>query len=283
MKRIKLTPEWSEKIEGLAPSNPQAAPQTERLVLIFTLMTGFEHWVTPHTAEVIRILGEKTGAYESVVSDDLSHFEAENIGRFDAIILVNNCSKRPERNLFYDALGDMEKANELEENLIRFVEEGNGLVPVHGAIVMQNNSEPFCEMIGGAFAFHPKQTIVTGKVVDSSHPITSAFEAGEFHHKDEPYLFKGAYYDFDFRPLLEMELPDVDQEVRDQVFLRNGEPIKRYISWIRSHGEGRVFYCGPAHNAQSFEDPELLQFILNGIQYALGDLECDDSPLAQQE
>lgn len=56
------------------------------------------------------------------------------------------------------------------------------------------------------------------------------------------------------------------------------EPI-RYISWIKPYGKGRVFVCTPSHNAQSFENPELLQFMLNGIQYALGDLKADDTPL----
>ena len=55
--------------------------------------------------------------------------------------------------------------------------------------------------------------------------------------------------------------------------------LPRYVSWIKRHKQGRVFFCSPAHNAQSFEQPTLLQFILGGIQYATGDLECPDSPL----
>ena len=52
----------------------------------------------------------------------------------------------------------------------------------------------------------------------------------------------------------------------------------RYTAWIKKYGKGRVFYCSPSHNAQSFEKPELLQFLLDGIQYTLGDLKCDDTP-----
>ena len=32
------------------------------------------------------------------------------------------------------------------------------------------------------------------------------------------------------------------------------------------------------YNAQSYENPELLEFILGGIQYAVGDLDCPDEP-----
>ena len=53
----------------------------------------------------------------------------------------------------------------------------------------------------------------------------------------------------------------------------------RYVSWIKKHGKGRVFYVSPSHNAQSFEDERLLKFYLDGAQYVLGDLDCDDSPI----
>ncbi|MEM9326907.1 MAG: hypothetical protein AAGA85_14670, partial [Bacteroidota bacterium] len=52
----------------------------------------------------------------------------------------------------------------------------------------------------------------------------------------------------------------------------------KYVSWIKRHGEGRVFYVSPSHNAQTMEDPRMLKFYLDGAQYVLGDLICDDSP-----
>lgn len=276
---FELTREWSDRIDEMAPEVPQRKPAEARRVLVFTLMTGFQHWATPHTAEVVRILGEKSGAYEAVVSDDPSHFKDDNLEEFDAVVLINNCSKKPERNLFFDVLGDRDKAAALEKNLIDYVAGGGGLVAIHGGIVMLNKSEKFGELMGGSFEYHPAQTTVVGKVVDLEHPISTAFDGGKISHFDEPYCFDGAYTKFDFRPLLEMELPDVSEDLRTKVFAPNDRPMKRYISWIKSYGEGRVFYCSPSHNAQSFEDPELLEFVLNGIQYSLGDLECDDSPL----
>jgi type 1 glutamine amidotransferase len=50
------------------------------------------------------------------------------------------------------------------------------------------------------------------------------------------------------------------------------------MSWIRRHGQGRVFYLGLGHSAPVYWNPALLQHLLAGIQYALGDLEADDSP-----
>ncbi len=265
---------WFEKIEGIAPESPLVVPKEKRTALVFSLMTGFKHWCTPHTGAVVRILGEKSGAYDVVMSNDLSHFEPKNIKKFDLIVLNNTCSKRPDRHLFFDALGDMEKAVALEKSLLDHIRSGHGLVAFHGGIVMLNESDEFSSAMGGSFDYHPKQQVVTGNLIDVAHPITSAFKGKPLVHFDEPYYFNRAYLDFNFRPLLEMELKTEEP--------KKAGDIDRYISWIKPYGKGRVFYCSPSHNAQSFEQPELLQFMLNGLQYAAGDLVCDDEPMTQQ-
>lgn len=279
---FEVTEKWVDLVEERAPEKPQVAPKKKRTALVFSLMTGFKHWCTPHTTEMIRILGEKTGAYDVVISDDIANFEKDKIKQFDLIFLNNTCSERDERHLFYDVLKDMDKAVVLEQNLLDHVANGAGLVAIHGGIVMLNNSPAFSDMLGGSFDFHPRQQTVVGKLVDKKHPITSAFDGTDLVHYDEPYMFKNAYKNLDFHPLLQMEIIPDEQTLNDkryQATLATGLPL--YISWIKRHGKGRVFYCSPSHNAQSFEQPELLQFILNGIQYAAGDLECDDTPLSK--
>lgn len=279
---FEVTDAWTNLIEERAPEKPQVAPQEKRKALVFSLMTGFKHWCTPHTTEMIRILGEKSGAYEVVISDDIAYFEKDKIKQFDLIFLNNTCSDREKRHLFYDVLKDMDKAEALEQNLLDHVAGGAGLVAIHGGIVMLNNSPAFSEMLGGSFDFHPRQQTVVGQLVDKKHPITSAFKGTDLVHYDEPYMFKNAYADLDFHPLLKMEIIPDEKTLSDkryQAVMDTGLPL--YISWIKRHGKGRVFYCSPSHNAQSFEQTELLQFILNGIQYAAGDLECDDTPIGK--
>lgn len=277
-KAFKVTPEWTAKIEKLAPEKPSIPNLQKRKALLFSLMTGYKHWVTPHTAEVIKILGRKSGAFEVVASDDIKMFEPEKIKQFDIIILNNNCSDGKNRNLFLDVTKDSEKSAALEKSLIKHIESGKGLVVIHGGIVMQNNSDGFGKMVGGSFDFHPRQQEVTCTPVDPEHPLVKAFDGKPLVHVDEPYLFKNAYKDKNFRPLLEMDTSKLDCG-------KQGDAVKsdkRYVAWIKKHGEGRVFYCSPSHNAQSFEKPELLQFIVDGIRYAAGDLKVDDSPMKKK-
>ncbi len=54
---------WEKKIYRLAPSSTVAPITKKHKVLLFSLHTGFEHWVIPHADVVIQTLAHKTGAY----------------------------------------------------------------------------------------------------------------------------------------------------------------------------------------------------------------------------
>lgn len=277
---FELDSDWMDKIRELAPEEPVIIPGEVPKILVFTLSTAFQHWAVPHKTAIMEIMADKTGAYVMDKSSDIMVFE--DLDGYDAVVLNNNCSAGERRDLFWDELGknkeltDKErekKAVRLEKNLIRFVRNGGGLMVLHGAIVMQNNSLEFSKMVGGSFDYHPVQQEVRAELVEPDHPLLTGFEGQPFVHVDEPYIFKNAYFDYDFRPLLSMDaraLHSLKEEIKDPLI---------YISWIKPYGKGRVFYVSPSHNAQSFEDPRLLKFYLDGLQYVTGDLQCDDTPL----
>ena len=50
------------------------------------------------------------------------------------------------------------------------------------------------------------------------------------------------------------------------------------MSWIRRYGQGRVYDPGLGHSSPVFWNPALLQHLLAGIQYPLGDLQVNDAP-----
>lgn len=282
LKAFELTPEWIEKIQSLAPDILTVQPSKERKVLIFSLYTGYEHWVIPHADAVMKVLSDEAGKIDLVQSKDIAMFEADELKEFDAVILNNNCSKGERRNLFWDKLEENKdlseearkaKAVELEDNLIRFVKKGGGLMLMHGAIVIQNNSMEFSTMVGGSFDYHPPQQEIALSLVEPDHPLLKAFNGRPFVHVDEPYFFKNAYTDYNFHPLLSMDvttLHSLKQEVPDKI---------KYVSWIKPYGKGRVFYIGPSHNAQSYENARMLRYLQDGLLYTTGDLECDDKPM----
>jgi len=280
------TAEWKAKIAKLAPEKPRVKPKAPRKVLVFSLATGYCHKVIPHVKEVMTILSA-TGAFKVTHSDDINDFTPESLNAYDAVILNNTCPKRPARSIFLDALESNKeltaeqkqaRADELEQSLIQFVAEGKGVVAVHGAITFLNISKEFGEMIGGSFVRHPKLQRITVNVVEPQHPLVKAFQGEAFIHTDEPYLFNKAYDNQDFRPLLEMDVSKLDDKAKK--IMKGG---RRYVSWIKKHGKGRVFYVSPSHQPESYESRRMLQYYLDGIQYALGDLKCDDSPVSKKK
>src|SRR5690606_19078357 len=219
---------------------------------------------------------------EITIARDIDSFEKKNLKQYDAVILNNSNPAGPKRDLFWDLLKKNSNLNDhriaelsrqYEKTLMDYVSKGGGLMILHGGITVQNNSKEFSKMVGGSFDYHPKQQEMHLKEVNPDHPMVQAFKGKGVTHVDEPYFFNNAYSDYNFRPLLYIEadkLEGLKKEVSDNTI---------YVSWIKRYGKGRVFYTSPSHNAQSMDNPELLQFFLDGMQYVVGDLKCDDSPI----
>lgn len=273
---------WLASLEKLVPSKTRIATDSKKKILVFSKATGFDHWTIPHNSEMLKLMGKKTGAFEIHVKYDIEQFSKKNLKKYDAVIF-NNCNPSgPDRDLFADLLRQntsltdteiKERASAYETNMMNYVKKGGGLMILHGAITVQNNSMAFSKLTGGSFDYHPEQQEIHVKEVDKNHPLVQAFNGKGLTHVDEPYVFKNAYFDYNFRPLLYMEvekLKGLKGEVDEKVI---------YVSWIKRYGKGRVFYSSPSHNAQSMQHPELLQFFLDGLQYVVGDFECDDAPM----
>lgn len=286
LKEVTLDDAWKAKIQSLAPEKPTFPISKKKNILVFSLHTGFNHWVIPHTEEMVKIIGEKSEAFTVTGSKDISMFEMKNLKKYDAVVLNNTCSKGDHRNLFWDKLRAdsdadsallMKQAMQLEANLLEYVEKGGGLLLLHGAVTTQNNSAAFSKLVGGSFDYHPVQQAIQVRLVDANHPLVQAFPADGFNHVDEPYFYKNAYAELDFKPLLYFNNAEIKSQRKGQELIDG----KTYVAWIRAQGKGKVMYASPSHNAQSFENPDLLQFFLDGMQYVVGDVECDERAIGK--
>ena len=72
-------------------------------------------------------------------------------------------------------------------------------------------------------------------------------------------------------------LEKVDKPLYD--FIKSAELQPYYgLSWIRPEGRGRIFYEAHGHHERIYAMRPMLEHVIAGIQYALGDLKADDSP-----
>lgn len=139
----------------------------------------------------------------------------------------------------------------------------------------------FNKLIGGYFKYHwlDPQHIVY-KIDDPASPINAAFRDG-FEVNDETYTFGIKSWSRENLHVLTSidysKMPDADKAKED--YPRADHDYG--LSWIRREGKGRVFYCAHGHNERVYANKQMLEHLLAGIQYALGDLKANDAPSAK--
>jgi type 1 glutamine amidotransferase len=141
----------------------------------------------------------------------------------------------------------------------------------------------FNKMIGGYFKFHwvyPQHIVY--KIDDPNSPLTAMFKNG-FAINDETYTFGVKSWSRENVHVLtsidysKMSAEDKAKEDYPRADHDYG------LSWIRREGKGRVFYMAHGHAEEVYANPQMLQHLLAGIQYALGDLKADDKASAKEE
>ncbi|MBM4047075.1 MAG: ThuA domain-containing protein, partial [Planctomycetes bacterium] len=272
-----------KKMTDAMPSQARVKPVKLRKLLVFSACTGHAHGSIPWCAKAFEIMGKKTGAFEAVVSDDVANFEPDKIQQFDAICFNNTTG-----NFFQPRdLGKLPKEQQdaakarderAKKSLLDFVAGGKGIVGIHAATDAQYQQwADYGKLMGGYFSGHPWNEVVTVKIDDPGHPVNAAFQGKSFEVADEIYQFKDPYSREALRVLLSLDTAKTKMDKGDKIRRTDGDFA---VSWVRSYGKGRVFYCSLGHRNEIFWNPTVLQHYLDGIQFAFGDLQADTTPSA---
>ena len=83
------TDEEIARITAAAAKVTAVKPAKPRKVLVFSVSWGYKHNSIPYGKKAFEILAKKTGAFEAVISDDISMFEPKNLKQFDAVVFNN--------------------------------------------------------------------------------------------------------------------------------------------------------------------------------------------------
>ncbi len=260
-----ISPQEESQMIAALPEKPIVRPQQSRTVLVVNLCGGFSHPSIPYVSRVLELMGQRTGAYEAVITNDLSYFQPGKLDRFDAIVFNNTV-----RIDFGDPVA--------RKSLMDFIAGGKGVVGIHAATDNFYDFPQAAEMFGGQFAGHPwigkPGQAVTIKLDDPTHPLNAMFEDKSFSIVDEIYQFGDDFYSRENLHVLASL--DMDQTPKGEGMIRADNDYA--ISWVRSFGKGRLFYCSLGHNPEVTWNPIVLKQYLAGIQFAAGDLPCDTNP-----
>ncbi len=231
-----------------------AAPPT---VLVYTRNytpdgKGYVHDNIADSVAAIRKLGEQNG-FAVEHSDDPSIFTAERLSRYAAIVFSNSNNEAFATDVQRSAFQ-------------RYLRGGRGFVGIHSATGSERAWPWYWAMLGGSFDYHPPMQAYTLRVTGPRHPATAALPA-QFVMEDECYFHK------------EMNPAIIPLLVVDQTQLRDEKRAERRpnsfgtalpVAWYHHFEGARVFYTGLGHKKDHYRDPRVLQVILGGIQWAIG-------------
>lgn len=263
-----------KKMEAAAPDRAPAKPAKPRKLLVWG--HSWTHTPNVFAEEAIKVLGRKTGAFEAEVSDDRRLLLPDRIARFDAVVMNNIHERDPflPDDFAQRTEAEKEAARKFDAavkaSILEYVAGGRGLVGIHAATAALQNWPEYGRMVGGYYGGHIHQN-VTLKNEEPGHPVNACFEGKPFQINDEIYIFREPYSRERVRVLLSLDLSRMKDPGK--------RPDRDYaVSWVRQHGEGRVFYTTLGHAPATYLNPLFLRHLLAGIQFALGDLEAEAGP-----
>ena len=296
-------------MQDALPNKAFATPKQPRKILIFCEAAGFVHRSIPLAAATIKALGEKTGAWSATITYDPLVFTADNLKQYDLIFLDSNTGS------FLDDPNDPQLTAARRKAFLDFVRNGKGLAAIHAGgtdsyrgddhndrnspnakanlaapassfppMGAENPTSAWPDLTkasGALFKWHwSYPTLVTLKLDDPNSPLTAMFQGQEFGIHDEVYTFaQGSFSRKDIHVLTSIDyskMSDADKAKEPAATRRTDGDYP--LSWVRREGKGRVFIEALGHDEHFYFMPAMLQHLLAGTQYALGDLPADDSP-----
>jgi len=227
-----------------------ATPPEPAKLLYMTLSMGYHHQSVEPSEQILKEMGEKSGAFQVTVTQDVGAFTKENLRKYGAV-------------MFYTT-GELPFTDEEKSAFVEFLKAGHGFVGVHSATDTLYEWGVYNQIVGGYFNRHPWHQKVTVDVVDPNNPIVAGL-GKSFEITDEIYQIADFQADTS-HVLLALDPASVD--------LKKPEVFRRYygwpMAWTRMFGKGRVFYTSLGHEEAVWNDPRYQEMLLRGIKWVMG-------------
>ncbi|KAA5547161.1 c-type cytochrome [Roseiconus nitratireducens] len=220
-------------IGPFALTGPVAAQEADTTLRVLFLGDNGHHQPQRRFLELQPYLEEQ--GIELSYTDRVSDLNLPNLKRYDALLLYANID---------------EIAPDQAEALLQYVAEGGGFVPLHCATYCFRNSPEVVALMGGQFQRHGTGVFRT-EIAAPDHPVMKGF--GGFESWDETYVHH--LHNEKDRTVLSYR---VDDEGR--------EPW----TWVRTQGDGRVFYTAWGHDQRTWTHPGFQNLVERGIRWAAG-------------
>jgi len=207
--------------------------------------------------EGVKPLQEK--GYQIDVCSDATGFCVDSLSDYN-VIIMSKCDNTSSKDT------TSWKNEAVQHAIIKFVEDGGGLLVTHNGTVAGKNTQALDMLIGCRFGNHPDMGKVTFGVV-KSHPVTKSVEL--FCEEDEHYR-------------LEILCDDVDvlaasyQPAKGDAAKYDTEPYFNYphciapSAYVRTQGRGRVCVLTPGHTVIVWYNENFQKLLENALIWCGG-------------
>ncbi|MHB0959542.1 MAG: ThuA domain-containing protein [Pirellulaceae bacterium] len=194
------------------------------------------------TTPLIRQQLEASGKFDVKVCEDTSILESSKLDAYKVIVLNFG---------FWDVPQLSERA---QQNLLTYVRDGGGLMPLHFACSSYQDWPEYAELIGRVWvkgkAGHGPRSTFTVNIVDKDHPITAG--VADFQADDELYAKL-----------------DGDAEIHvlataDSDWSNKTEPLL----FVKKYGKGNVVHNLLGHDVKARDYPEYATLLVRGAEWA---------------
>lgn len=146
-----------------------------------------------------------------------------------------------------------------EARLTEAVRSGTGLAGWHGMTASFRSSLPFSFIAGASFIEHPGGEGIDVpydvRIVDREHPVTQGVE--DFEVQSEQYY---------------MHVDPSAHVLATTTFTGEHLPwvegVEMPVAYVRTFGEGRVFYAAPGHLPKDLQNPPVERLVRQGLRWA---------------
>jgi glucose/arabinose dehydrogenase/type 1 glutamine amidotransferase len=212
-------------------------------VLLFSKTAGYRHESIAQGKSAILELG-RVNQFTVDTTEDPRYLTEDSLRHYSAVIFLHTTG----------ALLDRPQQVDLQ----RYIQAGGGFVGIHAAADAMYDWRWYGRLVGGYFASHPAIQPARLVLADSSNDMT--------RHLPRPWNRTDEWYNFkrlgtDLHVLLAL----------DETSYTGGTNGNHHpVTWFHEFDGGRAWYTALGHTIESWTEPEFLELLKGGIQYAIG-------------
>ncbi|MCL2501090.1 MAG: ThuA domain-containing protein [Defluviitaleaceae bacterium] len=174
-----------------------------------------------------------------------------------AVVIMSKCDHITQQDM------TSWKTDEVQEAIIKYVENGGGLLVTHSGTVRGKDTRKLDDLIGCRFAFHPNNCPTTVDVI-KPHPITEGVSA--FTEIDEHYHLTITAPDADVFLASYAAAQGEEAKYESEPYFNTPSAV-RAAGYVRSQGQGRVCVLTPGHTLAVWLNPQYQLLLENALRW----------------